>query len=123
MTLVELMVAVILVGITVTSLSGLTFKSARDAMVLAGDGYLRGIMVQEVNRLHAVPFTQLAPGSFCVTVSTGKFPHTRCYKVVDVSKEKKTVTVVINPTQSGVRTQSTVFNRFQPSSYNPLNFP
>ncbi|MCI0436175.1 MAG: hypothetical protein L0271_21415 [Gemmatimonadetes bacterium] len=121
--LVELLVAIMLVGVVVTSLGGMSFQAARQSVVLAGDGYLQGIVTQEVNRLQGMPFTQLPTGSTCLTVSTGSFPHTRCYTVTSVAVWHKSVTLTVTPAQTGVKPFTVTFSRYEPSSYNPLNFP
>jgi len=121
--LVELMIAVVLVGVAVTTLGGMSFQAARQSVTLAGDGYMQGIVTQEVNRLQAIPFDQLNAGSVCVTVTTGSFPHTRCYKVTSVSVTEKTVVLAVTPSQTRVRPMTITFSRYQPSNYNPLNNP
>jgi len=122
-TLVEVLVAVMLVGVVVTSLGGMSFQAARQSVVLAGDGYLQGVVTQEVNRLQAVPFAQMTAGTTCTTASTGSFPHTRCNTIKDASATEKQVTLTVTPTQSGVRTVTITFSRYEPSNYNPLNNP
>ncbi len=121
--LVELMVAVMLVGVVVTSLGGLSFQAARQSVVLAGDGYLQGVVTQEVNRLQAVPFTQLTAGTACTSVNTGSFPHTRCHSVAVTTPTVRTITLTVTPGQARVRPVTVTITRFQPTNYNPLGWP
>ena len=121
--LVELLIAVMLIGVVVTSLGGMSFTAARQSVVLAADGYLRGVLTQEVNRLHAIPFPQLPSGSSCVSVTTGSFPHTRCLTITTVNVWTRSISVTVTPTQAGVKPATVSFTRYEPSSYNPLGWP
>ena len=119
--LVEVIVAMTLLGVALTSLAGLTFQAARRASTVAADSYRQGVLMQEVNRLAAVPFASLASG--CTTVSTGTFPHTRCATVTTISSKMKSVRVVVTPTQANVLPDTVTFDRTKAPTGNPLSIP
>ncbi|HUF70760.1 MAG TPA: prepilin-type N-terminal cleavage/methylation domain-containing protein [Longimicrobiales bacterium] len=119
-TLVELLVAMVLLAVMLTSVAGLTFEAARRSIVTTGDSYRQAAMLEEVNRLTAEPYGNLSPGSECRTVSSGVFPHTRCVTTAGTGLYSVQLTVVVSPTQRGVLPDTVVFTRARAPLTNPL---
>jgi hypothetical protein len=121
--LVELLVAMTLLGVVMTSLAGLTFETARRSVIVAGNGFMQGVVTEQVNRLAALPFAQLPGAAGCVTVATGVFPHQRCITVTNVSNVRRDVRLIIQPTQPGLLPDTLDVVRWNPPTTNPLFTP
>lgn len=121
--LVELLVAMTLTGIVLTSLAGLTFDTARRSVVVAGNGYMQGLVTEQVNRLAAMPFANLPSAAGCVNVTTGVFPHRRCVTVTNVSNVRRNVQLIVQPTQRGLLPDTSNLVRWNPPATNPLFTP
>jgi Tfp pilus assembly protein PilV len=119
--LVEVLVAVILMGFVLTSLAGLTFTASRQTVAAAGSSYRLGVIQQETNRVAAIPFTDLPGLVGCSTVSTGTFPHTRCTTITTISATRSQVQVIVTPAQPGVRPDTLTIERTNPPTASPLS--
>ena len=120
LSLVEMLVAMVMLGVMMTSVAGLTFEAARRSMVTTGDGYRQAAMIEEVNRLTALPYSNLTLGTTCRSVSTGVFPHTRCVAVTSTGLYSKRLVVVVTPSQPGVASDTLAFARARAPLSNPL---
>jgi Tfp pilus assembly protein PilV len=121
--LIELLVAVTLLGVVLTSLAGLSFDAARRSIRVAGSGYMQGVVTQEVNRLTALPFNQLPAAGGCIAVTSGIFPHKRCVTVTDITSMQRQIQLIVTPAQQGVAPDTVTFVRYNPPSANPLFTP
>jgi prepilin-type N-terminal cleavage/methylation domain-containing protein len=120
--LVEVIVAISLLSIVLTSLAGLSFTAARQTVTVAGGNYRHAVLTQEVNRLTAMPFAGLAAeNGNCVNVAGGTFPHRRCITVTPISAVRAQVTVIVQPGVPGVRPDTIVVERTRPPVGNPLS--
>ena len=120
-TLVELLVAMVVLSVVMTSVASLTFVAARDSIVVAGQAYRQGVMVEEINGLTSLPYASLPGVAGCRTVSTGVFPHTTCVSGTASGQYGWQVEIVVTPAQPGVRPDTVVFVRANPPVVNPLN--
>jgi prepilin-type N-terminal cleavage/methylation domain-containing protein len=120
-TLVELLVAMVLLAVLLTSVAALTFEAARSSITVAGEQYRQGVTLEAVNRLTAVRFSSLPAGTTCQTTTTGTFPHTLCVRVASAGLYSKQVQVVVTPAQPGVRPDTVTFIRANPPMTNPLS--
>lgn len=118
--LVELMVAIVVLAVMLTSVAGLTFEAARRSMVTTGDSYRQAAMLEEVNRLTAVPYHNLTVGTTCRAITKGVFPHTRCVSTTVSGLYSRQLTLIVTPTQPGVRPDTVVFTRARAPLTNPL---
>jgi Tfp pilus assembly protein PilV len=119
--LVEVLIAITLMTIVLTALSGLSFQAARQTTQLAGDGYRQGVLIQESNRVTATPFANLPALTGCTTQAGGTFPHTRCTTVTNLSTTRRRVRIIVTPAQPGVRPDTAVIDRTNPPTVNPLS--
>jgi prepilin-type N-terminal cleavage/methylation domain-containing protein len=120
-TLVEVVVAMTLLAVVLTSLASITFQSARRTSVVAAEGYRQGILIQEVNRMTALPWASLPANAGCTTVAAGTFPHTRCIAVTNVSNTIRRIRLIVTPAQPRVRPDTLIFDRANPPNGNPLS--
>jgi prepilin-type N-terminal cleavage/methylation domain-containing protein len=121
-TLIEIMVALVLLSFGAVVLGKSMFLAARTAQASANTVYRTAAISTEMSRLDAVPFDSLAAGTTCVTVSTPPFPHTRCTTVNNVSSKTRQVIVVVTPSgNSLLRPDTTIVVRTKSNNGQPLN--
>jgi len=118
--LVELMVAMVMLAVMLTSVAGLTFEAARRSVETTGENYRQAAMLEEVNRMTALPYNNLAVGTVCRAISTGAFPHKRCITTTSTGLYSKQVTVIISPGMRGVLPDTVTFTRARAPVTNPL---
>ena len=96
--LIEVIVAMVLLAVAVSSLAALMYSVSQSGMKATGNAYRNGVLMQEVNRLEGIPYDSIAIGSSSVSVSTMPYPHTRVVTVSEpVARTIKSITVVITP--------------------------
>jgi prepilin-type N-terminal cleavage/methylation domain-containing protein len=110
--LVEVIVAMVLLAVAVTSLAAMMYSVSQNGMKATGNAYRNGVLMQEVNRLEGLPYDSVAVGSSSVTVSGGSYPHTRTITVAQpVANVVKTVQVIIKPLQANYKPDTVSFTR------------
>lgn len=110
--LVEIIVAMVLLAVAVSSLAALVYSVSHSGIRTSGDAYRNGVLMQEVNRLEGVPYDSIPNGTSSVTVSTGQYAHTRIVTVSDVQANViKSIKVVIKPTNPQFKSDSVTFIR------------
>lgn len=122
-TLVEVMVSMTLLSVASLALGSLLFRAARQAGAASAAAYQTASLSGEVNRMGAVPFDLLAPGTTCSTEAT-PVPATRCTTINNVSSKIKQVTVVVTPSGNPLlQPITTSFTRTISGNGNPLKTP
>lgn len=110
--LVEIIVAMVLLAVAVSSLAALVYSVSHSGIRTSGDAYKNGVLMQEVNRLEGIPYDSVHVGSSSVTVSTGQFPHTRTVTVSETQANViKSIKIVIKPTNPQYKADSVDFIR------------
>ncbi|HVS60817.1 MAG TPA: prepilin-type N-terminal cleavage/methylation domain-containing protein [Gemmatimonadaceae bacterium] len=110
--IVEVIVAMVLLAVAVSSLAALMYSISQSGMVATGSAYRNGVLMHEVNRLEAIPYDSIAVGSASFNVSTAPYPHTRVITVAEpVANIIKTVKVVITPTNAKYKPDTVSFTR------------
>jgi prepilin-type N-terminal cleavage/methylation domain-containing protein len=123
-TLVEAVVAIVLLSVGALALGGLLARSSRMAVSSASTVHGTAVLSTEVARLNAMPFNLLpAAGETCTTVSAAPFPHTRCTMVTDVSATVKELRVRLTPAAANVRPDTVNFQRTLPGGSPALTTP
>ena len=109
---VEVIVAMVLLAIAISSLAALTYSVSQSAMIATGNAYRNGVLMQEVNRLEMSPYDSVPTGTSTQTVSGPPYPHTTVITVAEPSfNVVKTVQVVITPTQARFKPDTANFIR------------
>ncbi|MGD8277528.1 MAG: prepilin-type N-terminal cleavage/methylation domain-containing protein [Gemmatimonadota bacterium] len=121
--LVELVVAITLLGVVLASVAGLSVESAQRAESLSGQSRRQAAVAEEINRLTALPFTQLTTGTNCQNYTDPGFQHTRCVTVTFINTMNRRIQVIVTPNQPGLRPDTVIFVRANPPTLNPLNIP
>jgi len=110
--LIEVIVAMVLLAVAVSSLAALMYSVSQNGMKATGNAYRNGVLMQEVNRLEGIPYDSIAIGSSSVSVSTMPYPHTRVITVAEpVARTIKTIRVVITPTNVKFKPDTVSFIR------------
>jgi prepilin-type N-terminal cleavage/methylation domain-containing protein len=123
-TLVEALVAVVLLSVGALILGSLLARSARLAVASASTIHGTAALSAEVARLNALPYDQLpAAGETCATVTAAPFPHTRCTQLTDVSATVKELRVRVSPASADIRPDTVTFRRSLPGGNAALTTP
>jgi hypothetical protein len=110
--LVEVIVAMILLAIAVSSLASLVYSVSQNGMIAAGNAYRNGILMQEVNRLEGIPYDSIHVGIASTSVATAPYPHARVVTVTEpVLGTIKLVKVIITPTNPRYKPDTVSFSR------------
>jgi len=110
--LVEVIVAMVILAIAVSSLAGLVYSVSRSGIRTSGDAYKNGVLIHEVNRLEGIPYDSIPNGTQSVTVSTGTYAHTRVITVAETQPNViKTIKIVVTPTNTAFKKDSVSFIR------------
>lgn len=112
MVIVEVIVAMVLLGVAVSSLAALVYSVSRNGLIASGNAYRNGILMQEVNRLEGIPYDSVHVGVSTTVVTGGKYPHTRVVTVTEPSLNLvKSVKVVITPSNAVFKPDTMSFIR------------
>src|SRR3954470_8402356 len=110
--LVEVIVAMVLLAVAVSSLAALVYSVSRNGLVASGNAYRNGILMQEVNRLEGLPYDSIAVGTTSTTVSSGTYPHVRIVTVAEpAANVVKTVKIIIKPNNPVFKPDTVSFTR------------
>ena len=111
-TLIEVMVSMTILSVGILVLSGLLLRSSRMAEAASSVSYQTAILAAELGRYDAIPFTQLAAGTTCTTVTASPLPHDLCITITNVSANVRQVKVKVTPTgPTTIAADSVVFER------------
>jgi prepilin-type N-terminal cleavage/methylation domain-containing protein len=110
--LVEVIVAMVLLAVAVSSLAALVYSVSKQGRVATGNAYRNGVLMHEVNRLEGIPYDSIAVGLSSRTVSSPPYPHTRTVTVAEpVANVVKTVRIVITPANPIYKPDTVIFTR------------
>jgi Tfp pilus assembly protein PilV len=110
--LVEVIVAMVLLAIAVSSLAGLVYSVSQSGLKNTGNAYRNGILMMEVNRLEGIPYDSIAVGTTTYQVTGGNYAHSRVITVAEpVAGKVKTVRIVLTPTNSRFKPDTVNFTR------------
>jgi prepilin-type N-terminal cleavage/methylation domain-containing protein len=110
--IVEVIVAMVLLAVAVTSLAAMMYSVSQSGMIATGSAYRNGVLMNEVNRLEGIPYDSVTVGSASFSVSTAPYPHTRVVTVTEpVVNSIKSIRVVITPTNVKYKPDTVTFIR------------
>ncbi len=122
-TLIEVMVSMTLLSVASLALGSLLFRATRQAGAASAGVHQTASLSGEVNRLDAMPFDLLAPGTTCLTETTPDL-STKCTTITTISPKVKQVTIVVTPSGNPLlHPITTTFTRAQEGNGKPLNTP
>ena len=110
--LVEVIVAMVLLAVAVSSLAALMYSVSQSGMKATGDAFRNGVLMHEVNRLEGLPYDSIPVGTSSIAVSTQPYVHTRVITIAEpVANVVKTVKVIITPTNVRYKPDTVSFIR------------
>lgn len=110
--LVEVIVAMVLLAVAVSSLAALMYSVSQSGMKATGNAYRNGVLMLEVNRLEGIPYDSIPVGTSSIAVSTQPYAHTRVITIAEpVANVVKTVKVIITPTNLRYKPDTVIFTR------------
>jgi prepilin-type N-terminal cleavage/methylation domain-containing protein len=110
--LVEVIVAMVILAIAVSSLAALMYSVSQSGMVATSNAYRNGVLMHEVNRLEGIPYDSVHVGSTEVSVSTLPYRHRRVVTVSEpVANVVKTIQIVIIPANPRFKPDTVSFVR------------
>lgn len=110
--LVEIIVAMVLLAVAVSSLAALMYSVSQNGMKATGNAYRNGVLMHEVNRLEGIPYDSITVGSSSISVTTAPYKHTRVITITEpVANVVKSIKVVITPTDTKLKPDTVSFTR------------
>jgi prepilin-type N-terminal cleavage/methylation domain-containing protein len=119
-TLVEIVVAMVILSVVMVTLAGLTFQTARRALTSQGVDQRQAVLQQQANMMAAVPYDSLGNFTGCTSVTT-PFAYTRCVTMTTPSANVRRMTVIVTPTMSSRWAPDTLRIDKAKAAVNPLN--
>jgi prepilin-type N-terminal cleavage/methylation domain-containing protein len=120
--LVEVLAAVIIMAIIMTSLSGLTFMTARQAVRADNTMVREAAALETVNRFATLPYASLAAAAGCDSAGGPGNWYQRCATVTSLGNARR-VDIVTTPMQRGIPATTVTLIRNPPATGNPLCSP
>jgi prepilin-type N-terminal cleavage/methylation domain-containing protein len=117
--LMEVVVSIVLLGVILVALAGLTFQTAQRTVQLADASARQGVLLQEVNRISAIPYSMITAQAGCDSLFADNHRFQRCVSVAQIGQTRR-VTIVLNSGRLQ-RPDSVVFTRVQAPVSNLLN--
>jgi hypothetical protein len=111
--MVELLVAMVLIGIAATGFTLATLGLARGSKRLGWATTRNAALLAESNRLATTPFAALPTVTGCTSVpaTANAFAYERCIQLTTVSAAERHLRVTVTPTVPGVRPETLVVRR------------
>ena len=110
--IVEIIVAMVLLAIAISSLAALLYTISQSGMVATGNAYRNGVLMSAVNTFEGMPYGSLTVGTQSSSVTTGPYPNTRYVTVTEpVANVVKNVTVIIAPANPKYKPDTVTFIR------------
>ena len=119
--LIEAIVAIVILGVAITTLAALMVQVSRGALRVSGDSYKQSVLTQEVNRIEAMPYDSVAIGTQTVSVTSQPYPHTRVITVTSPAARVKKIQIVITPTGYYFKTDTAIVYRRDATPSNSFN--
>ena len=110
--LVEVIVAMVLLAVAVSSLAALVYSVSHSGIRTSGDAYKNGVLMQEVNRLEGVPYDSIPAVTTIDNVSSPQYSYKKTIKVTNVQDNViKSILIKIEPTNPQFKADSVTFIR------------
>ena len=118
--LVEIVVAMLLLSVTLLALAALMTQVAQQGRATEVTAQRNAALVRHVNYFTALSFEALDPAlAGCAVVDDAPMPYERCVEIT-AGTSTRTVKIKVTPTNSAYRPDSAMFERTAPP-VNPFN--
>lgn len=123
-TLLEVLVAMVLLSIGLTSLAAMTFSTGRQGVNLTNASGREAVTMQELNRFTALPYSALSNHNGCLTMTApgSNLSYNRCVTLTNTATYT-TVQIVVTPNKTGTYADTVSFRRVVVTTTNPLFTP
>jgi prepilin-type N-terminal cleavage/methylation domain-containing protein len=118
--LVEMIVAIALFGVSMSAIAALTFAVTRQAAATEGTVERTAALEASVNDLFSIPWTAIDARVGCTTITTAPFPRTECISVTNTTATRKQVTLTVTPTDTHIHPTTVTVERTRPPAANPF---
>ena len=121
---VEVVVAIVLLGVALSTLGVLAFTASRRNMTVANAAYRSAAMRYMFDRYSAMDYDDLNPAtqSLDSTITTGPMPHRRqAIFVTTTNPNEHQVRLIVTPRNTLIAPETTFVRRFRWATENPLN--
>ncbi len=118
--LVEVLVALALFGISMSALAALSFAVTRRSTETAATVERTVALEARANDLFSIPWTQIDGRVGCMTITAPPFPREECIAATTVASGRRTVTLTITPADATIHPTSVSIERTQPPAGNPF---
>jgi Tfp pilus assembly protein PilV len=109
--LAEVLIAMLIFVVVMLTIAAMTIQISKKSVRTTGDSYRNAILIQEVNRIQALPYTALTVGTTTTTITAEPYPHTRTLTITNPATNLMIVKLVITPSKAGYRPDTVVINR------------
>ena len=117
--LVEVVVAMVLLSFIVMALGALTSVTAQKSIGLANGTGKQAFALQEINRMATIPYTAIDAQVGCDTVSTSQLSYRRCISFTQQTRYKE-VRIIVQPLRTGSFADTVTTRRVIEVVANPL---
>jgi prepilin-type N-terminal cleavage/methylation domain-containing protein len=107
LTLIEVLVAMVIMSVVLVALGGLMFDVARQTRLSAATTYRSAAAQRASAWVEGMPWDSLSPSAGCASGVSGQLTYDRCLTVVDSTPRMKIITVVVTPTGTLTATPDT----------------
>jgi hypothetical protein len=110
---IEIVVGMMILAVGLLGAAGMTVVATRRASGLSTQSTRDGIMLQELNKLAALPYDSLSARAGCSAVTDDALSYTRCITVTDITDGigYKRVRLIVSPATAWARPDTVYFNR------------
>lgn len=116
--LVEIVVAMMLLSVTLLALAALMTQVAQQARATEITSQRTALLTQHINYFTSVSYTALTPAlSGCLLLDEATMPHQRCVEITQAGTAR-TVKIRITPSNRAYRPDSAMLRRTEP----PINY-
>jgi prepilin-type N-terminal cleavage/methylation domain-containing protein len=115
MSMIEVLVAVSMLAIVVSSLGLLSVGVAHSSFRVSGRSFVNAELTRQVNRLVVLPFDSLPRDSGTTTITSSGTTFTRQMQLDSIGPLERRVHLMLTPANTLFRPETVVFNRSRPA--------
>lgn len=119
--LLEVLVAIVVLGIALGSLGTLTFATARESVGTSQASHQAATLTREAGRLTVLPYDSLPDEVGCRKIDAPPFPHERCIGIDEPGANTRQVIIIITPASPHNGPDTASLERTRPRAGNPFN--
>ena len=122
--LVEVIVAIALFGVSMSAIGALTFAVTRQSATTVETVERTAALEASANDLFSITWAEIPGRIGCTTITDQPLPRTECITATTITAARRTVTLTITPTDTSIHPTTSSVERTQPPAANPFrNIP